>query len=125
MLLELYIYNGLNLKKILDNKLTIDHLIMIYNDVIDQYEKYRLNNELNVFHLTYSFDSKTEYWTFTGYRCTKCEGIFKKKETLVGHLDACNILKRKRKYLTVEISPEAVVMTKSRDVWQPYESNQN
>lgn len=43
MLLELYIYNGLNLKKILDNKLTIDHLIMIYNDVIDQYEKYRLN----------------------------------------------------------------------------------
>ena len=35
ILLELFIYNGLNLKKIIDNKINVDHLVFIYNEIID------------------------------------------------------------------------------------------
>lgn len=94
-------------------------------DVSVLHEKYKVGPELNVFHLTYNFNSKTELWQFMGYRCTKCERNFKKKETLTNHLSACHILKRKKKYMSQEIDEKAVVLTPTREVWRPYESNQN
>lgn len=97
-------------------------------DVSVLHEKYKVGPEFHIFHLTYSFSPKTNLWSFQGYRCTKCEKLFKKKETLSGHLDSCTILKRKKAYRyndNVEIASEATVLSKNREVWRPYDSNQN
>lgn len=87
-------------------------------------EKYKIDTKLTQFHLSFSFDKKESMWEFKGYRCTKCERIFKKKNTLEPHLTACSYTKYKPKYKLTDIDPEAMVLTKNGESWRPYEFNQ-
>ena len=43
MILELFIFNGLPLKKLIEMKVTVTQLANIYIEIVDQYEKYRIN----------------------------------------------------------------------------------
>lgn len=95
-----------------------------HKDVEELNKKYNVFPELTIFHLGYIYSPREKLWTFTGYRCVKCDRIFKNSSTLPGHADSCPQNRVRQKYKVVEIDPSAKVLTESREVWQPYDFNQ-
>ena len=82
----------------------------------------KINSELphypNIRQL-YSYDPIKQTWVFNGYKCCKCERVFKKQAVLGQHSEKCP------KNRVEKSDIQGTVMTKDRKIWTPLEINQN
>lgn len=83
------------------------------------HETHNIHPEIKLFHLTYTYDKKINNWKFVGYRCTRCNKLFKNSNTLPKHELTC-----RGTVINKDLTKLKIINVKGED-WHPYETNQN
>ena len=88
----------------------------------DLHDKHNLFPEKRNYHLSHSYDRKTQTWQFMGWRCMKCGVVFKHESTIHKHEFSCrHNLKRDMKDPTSELR----IINVNRQPWKPLDFNQS
>lgn len=88
--------------------------------------EHNIYTEYKNFYVAYKLNKTTRRFDFQGYHCTKCGRVLLNKDRVPTHNNSCQYINSDQSYNRQEISPEALVLNKSRGVWLgPFEINQN
>ena len=77
-------------------------------------------NKKNI-HQSYQYDVKKDEWKFVGYKCGRCNRVFKRPGFIENHEEVC---RPDKKLANQKIEGEQI-MTVDREVWKPIDINQN
>lgn len=91
------------------------------------HQLYNLFPQHNKFHLSYQYDIKKHEWKFIGWKCIRCNIIFKKPDTVPNHEDSCNRNSKPRKPRKRDrLTEETVIRNSQGEItfWEPLDFNQ-
>ena len=90
--------------------------------VSDLHEEHNIFPEKTNFHLSHSYDKKTQSWKFMGWRCMMCGTVFKHESTIYKHESTC---RSRSKGAKKEIDSDLTIIDSKGMPWKPLDINQN